>query len=330
MMQLSPGQVLGRYELLLPVARGGMAEVWAARLHGSRGFRKTVAVKTILPGTIDGSRLEKMFLAEAELASRIAHPNVAQTLELGEHEGILYLVLEWVEGESLASIINQAEAHGGVPLAVGVNIVGQACKGLHAAHELTDDHGQPLHVVHRDISPDNIMIGYDGFARVLDFGVAHALGQLQYTATGELKGKVRYAAPEQIDGGGLDRRTDVWGLGVVLWEALTGEVLFPQRNLRDVLMAVTGAPIPGIRERVPGLPLALDEIVAKALARDPDRRFASARELSRALDGYLSGVKTHFTVAEVADQMTRLFDDMRRRRLVQIGGARGLVAAPGK
>ena len=164
MPQLIVGNTLGRYELLLPIAQGGMAQVWAARLRGTRGFQKLVAVKTILAGAIDNTRLEQMFLEEAQLASQIHHPNVVETLELGEHEGTLYLVMEWVDGEPLTQLLTQAHEHGGLPLPIAVNLIGQVCQGLQAAHGLCDEGGNLLGVVHRDVSPQNVLVTLSGTA----------------------------------------------------------------------------------------------------------------------------------------------------------------------
>src|SRR5690349_19201173 len=160
--QVQEGSILGRYELLLRIAQGGMACVWAARLHGSRGFKKLVAIKTILPGVMGEDRLEEMFLEEASLASGIHHPNVVDTIELGEHDGTLFMVLEWVDGEPLSLVLTEAAKNGGIPLPIGVTLVAQACKGLQAAHELVDENGNPLGLVHRDISPHNVLVSYGG------------------------------------------------------------------------------------------------------------------------------------------------------------------------
>src|SRR5688572_363539 len=208
--ELRAGSILGRYELLLPIAKGGMAQVWAARLRGSRGFQKLVAVKTILPDVMDNTRMERMFLEEAQLASQIHHPNVVQTLELGEHEGTLYLVMEWVDGEPLHRIMQHVSERGGLPLPIAVNLIGQACEGLHAAHDLRDDSGVLLGVVHRDVSPQNVLIGFSGTAKLVDFGIAKVTARSSgLTQAGEVKGKFAYMAPEQVRGHAVDARTDL-------------------------------------------------------------------------------------------------------------------------
>lgn len=314
MMHFSQGQVLGRYELLLPVARGGMAEVWAARLHGSRGFRKLVAIKTILRGAIDDTRLEQMFLAEAELASRIQHPNVVQTLELGEHASGLYLVLEWVEGQSLSALLTEASAHGGIPLKIAVNLVGQACKGLHAAHELTDENGAPLGVVHRDISPQNVLVSFSGTVKVVDFGIAKATAAAStLTEAGEVKGKLAYMAPEQLRGSaGVDRRADIFSMGTLLYAMTTGRHPFrgdhPSATLRNI---TTRGSVPPPSAHVEDYPSALEEVVLKSLKKDPSERFATAHEMLQALE------------RAVPEALERSFDAKVAEFIAKVSGSSG-------
>ncbi|HYQ14168.1 MAG TPA: serine/threonine-protein kinase, partial [Polyangiaceae bacterium] len=193
-----------------------MGQVWLGRLQGARGFNKVVAVKTLLPEEGDRARLEGMLAEEARLSSLIQHANVVRTLELGEHEGLLYLVMEWVDGEPLSFLQARAAERGGMPLSVAVALGSQVLAGLHAAHELSDDSG-PLGVVHRDVSPHNILVTYDGIAKLLDFGIAKATQQASpATDAGELKGKFTFMAPEQILGATIDRRCDVFSAGIVL------------------------------------------------------------------------------------------------------------------
>lgn len=314
MMHFSQGQVLGRYELLLPVARGGMAEVWAARLHGSRGFRKLVAIKTILRGAIDDTRMEQMFLAEAELASRIQHPNVVQTLELGEHAGGLYLVLEWVDGQSLSALLTDASAHGGLPLPIAVNLVGQACKGLHAAHELKDENGAPLGVVHRDISPQNVLVSFSGTVKVVDFGIAKATAAAStLTEAGEVKGKLAYMAPEQLRGSdGVDRRADIFSMGTLLYAMTTGRHPFrgdhPSATLRNI---TTRGSVPPPSAHVEDYPSALEEVVLKSLKKDPGERFATAHEMLQALE------------RAVPDALERSFDVKVAEFIAKVSGSSG-------
>jgi serine/threonine-protein kinase len=279
----STPQKLGRYELLTPVARGGMGQVWVGRLHGARGFNKLVAVKTLLSVPDSEERMESMLLEEARLASLIHHPNVVQTLELGEHEGALYLVMEWVDGEPLGYIMQQAEARGGVPLPIAVNFIGQTLLGLHAAHELTDDKGVPLGVVHRDVSPYNVLVTYAGVAKLVDFGIAKAMNQ-SVTHSGEIKGKISYMAPEQVRCAAVDRRADLFSIGIVLYLITTRRHPFKGENSASTLHKITGdEPAVPPSQWIPGYPPALEAVVLKALEKTPERRFRSAEEMLDAL-----------------------------------------------
>ena len=220
---LAAGNVLeNRYELLRPVARGGMAVVWLARVKGKLGFEKLVAVKTILPHLAKDESFRTMFLDEARIASRIRHPNVASMEDLGEDDGTLYMVLEWIHGDSLARLFDSAKkANRPVPLDVLLRILADACAGLHSAHELTDFDGTPLSVVHRDVSPHNLFVTYAGGVKVVDFGIAKALSSSSETRTGVLKGKIGYMAPEQSRGEHVDRRADIFSMGMILWACPT-------------------------------------------------------------------------------------------------------------
>jgi serine/threonine-protein kinase len=328
MTQLSQGDVLGRYELLLPVARGGMAEVWAARLHGSRGFTKLVALKTILPGAIDSSRMEQMFLAEAELASRIQHPNVVQTQELGEHDGLLYIVLEWVEGESLSALLSQSAPHGGVPLWVGVNIIGQACKGLHAAHQLTDESGELLGVVHRDISPQNVLVNFSGTVKVVDFGIAKATQSASnLTEAGEVKGKLAYMAPEQLRGAdNVDRRADIFSMGTLLYAMTTGKHPFRGDHPGVTLKNISArAPVPPPSSHVEDYPAALESVVLKALRKDPEQRFSTALEMLQALEQAMPEALERSFDVKVAEFVSQIAGTGAHRRKQQIKEAGSLL-----
>jgi len=306
--QLSTGSPLGRYELLLPVAKGGMAEVWAARLHGTRGFQKVVAVKTILSGAIDDARLEEMFLAEAELASKIHHPNVVATLDLGEHEGILYLVMEWVDGESLNLLMSRAGTVGGVPLPIGVNLIGQACQGLYAAHSLRDDQGSLLGVVHRDVSPHNLLVTYSGTAKLVDFGIAKATSLASSTVAGEVKGKFAYMAPEQVRAQAVDARADLFALGILLYQITTGRHPFRGENPAETVQNICadGGPAPP-STLLSDYPAELEAVVLKALAKDPDQRFSSATELLTALEKAMPGPLEASFQVQVAEYLEQLF-----------------------
>jgi serine/threonine protein kinase len=284
--ELKPGDVLGRYQLLMPIAKGGMGQVWAARQSGTRGFQKLVAVKTILPSADDGQNLEAMLFEEASLASLVRHPNVAETLDLGEREdGTLYLVMEWVNGEPLDGILRASRSVGGIPIAIAVHLIVQACKGLHAAHITCNAKGEPLGIVHRDISPQNLLVTYSGVVKLVDFGVAKATQQMsQPTALGQVKGKFAYMSPEQVQGDSLDARADVFAMGIVLYRITTGHHPFksdnPAATIRNILTRGPNHP----SDLVPGYPKALEDVVMTAIARDRDKRFASANEMMVALE----------------------------------------------
>ncbi len=298
--RLAPGTVLGRYELLLPIAQGGMATVWAARQKGSRGFSKTVAVKTMLPNLSEDPTFEQMFLDEASIASRIHHPNVAEILDLGEQDEVLYLVMEWVDGESLSALSKQTKrTETEVPLRVALKIVAQACAGLHAAHELKDDNDQLVELVHRDVSPQNILVASTGHVKLVDFGVAKALGRSGATSVGQLKGKVPYMSPEQTRGQDVDRRTDVFAMGSVLYRITTGFHPFIEEN--DIRTMRSIASRPAIRPRVknPNLPADLEQVILKALEKNPDKRYQTAAELEIDLDRVIATTGGPVAVEEI-------------------------------
>ncbi|HWP06703.1 MAG TPA: protein kinase [Polyangiaceae bacterium] len=285
---VGPGDVLGRYELLLPVAAGGMAMVWAARLKGSRGFQKIVAVKTMLPKLSEDPQFERMFLDEASLASRIHHPNVVEVLDLGEANGVLFIAMEWLDGVPLNQVMKAAKGASGIPSGVAIHILTDAAEGLHAAHELKDDNNSYIGLVHRDVSPQNILVGHDGLTKMVDFGLAKAtaLGD-GATRAGQLKGKISYMAPEQIRGDPLDRRADVFALGVVLYAVTTGKHPFRRESEGATLFAISApdpAPAPS---RFMTYPPELEAVLMKAVAKDPDKRYGSSLEFARALEGTL-------------------------------------------
>ncbi len=321
------GQILGRYELLIPIAKGGMAQVWAARLRGTRGFKKIVAVKTILAGTIDDARLEQMFLEEATLASQIHHPNVVGTLELGEHEGMLYLVMEWVDGESLNVLMSRAAQLGGIPLSIAVNLVGQACKGLHAAHDLRDESGALLGLVHRDISAQNVLVTYSGNAKLVDFGIAKATMRCSsLTVDGELKGKFAYMSPEQVHATAIDRRSDIFGMGVILYLVTTGRHPFKGTHPAETLHNIcdTKPPVPP-SILVRGYPPELEAVVQKALRKAPEDRWATANEMLSALERAMPQALDGSFEVQVAEYMDKLLGERARERRAQLRRAQEIA-----
>jgi eukaryotic-like serine/threonine-protein kinase len=278
--------VLGRYALFDEIASGGMATVHLARLLGSGGFSRTVAIKRLHPHIAKDAEFRNQFLDEARLASRVRHPNVVQTLDVVALEDELFLVMEYVQGESLAQLLRTSKARGQrLPARVVAHVMADALHGLHSAHEAKSDLGEPLGLVHRDMSPQNVLVGLDGTARVLDFGVAKATGRIQTTQGGQLKGKLAYMAPEQIAGAGVTRQTDIFAAAVVLWEALTSRRLFAGGADGEVLHRILSGDPPQAPSRiVPDLPPGLDAIVIRGLERDPSKRFATAHEMAVAIE----------------------------------------------
>ncbi len=277
-------ETIGRYAIYGEIASGGMATVHYGRLLGASGFSRTVAIKRLHPQYAKDPDFVAMFLDEARLAARIQHPNVVSTLDVVSTDSELFLVLEYVQGETLSRLSRTMRDQGArIPTKIAVAIVAQALHGLHAAHEARDERGAPLGIVHRDVSPQNILVGVDGGVRVLDFGIAKAANRLQTTREGQLKGKLAYMAPEQI-GGQVDRLTDIYAAGVVLWESLAGKRLYEAANEGQLLHMV----LKGKRERpgqhVKDLPASLDDITQRALSLEPKKRFATAREMSLALE----------------------------------------------
>jgi len=282
-----------------------MASVWAARIQGTRGFEKLVAVKTILPHLADDPHFETMFLDEARIASEIVHPNIAQVFDLGDQDGVLYLVCEWIDGESLAMLRRKVEERGEqIPVPIALHIMANVCAGLHAAHELCDASGQALKVVHRDVSPQNIVISDAGAVKVIDFGVAKALNRaLGETVAGGLKGKVQYMAPEQARNLGIDRRADLWSVGAVLYHLLAGRVPYEADSPLAVLsMLLSEEPPPPLPRHVPG---AVTELVMRALKPDPAERFQSAAEMQVAIVMALRDVSMPVTDAVLADYVRK-------------------------
>ena len=282
-MTSAPERTVGRYVLCDEVAAGGMATVHLGRLMGPVGFARIVAIKRLHAHFAKDPEFVAMLLDEARLAARIRHPNVVSTLDVVVEQGELLVVMDYVQGESLARLARAVFATGGrVPLGIAMSIMSGALYGLHAAHDATNDQGQALGIVHRDVSPQNIQVGIDGIARVLDFGVAKAAGRIQTTREGTLKGKLAYMSPEQVRGDAVDRRSDIYAASVVLWELLCSVRLFQGDNegatLNRIMQGVVVAP----SQIYPDLPPAVDALVMKGLAQDPADRFQSANDMAEA------------------------------------------------
>ncbi|MGK3982920.1 protein kinase [Sorangium sp. So ce136] len=277
-------RTLDRYTLHGVIASGGMASVHFARLVGAHGFARTVAIKRLHPQFARDPEFSSMLLDEARLAVRIRHPNVVTTLDSVQADGELFVVMEYIAGESLSSLLRETGRRGvRVPQPVVASILAGALAGLHAAHEATAEDGAPLQIVHRDVSPQNILVGDDGIARVLDFGIARATVRSQVSRVGQLKGKLSYMAPEQLRGAPVDRRADIYAAAVVLWEVLTGRRLFTGECDAEIF----GRILEGVIQPPSAfgdVPPALDAVVLRGLEKDPDRRYATALEMAAALE----------------------------------------------
>jgi serine/threonine protein kinase len=280
----SPVRVLGRYALYGEIAAGGMATVHFGRLLGQVGFSRTVAIKRLHPQFAKDPEFVSMFLDEARIAARVRHPNVVATIDVVATEGELFLVMDYVQGESLARLVRLSrQLKERIPPRIVVAVISGLLHGLHAAHEAKNERGENLSLVHRDVSPQNVLVGVDGITRVLDFGVAKAAGRLQTTREGHLKGKIAYMAPEQLRGV-ASRQSDIYAAGIVLWEAITGEKLFAGVDELETLGRVMTPKVDPASSKVPGLAPAFDVVLAKALAFAPVDRYETAREMAIALE----------------------------------------------
>lgn len=307
MTELQSGVLLGHYELLVRIGRGGMASVWVARERSAiSGKERLVAVKAMLPELARHSEFRSMFLSEVQIIQSIQHDNVVRVFEVSEDHGVLYMAMEWVEGDSLRNIVRASRAMGALPPEIAVCIAADAAAGLQAAHELRDWDGQLRGVVHCDVSPHNILVGLDGKAKLVDFGIASALEQLNRQDSETIQGKISYMSPEQALGSRVDRRTDVFALGIVLYEMTMGEQLFKGRDAAHTLELVKRGKIPRPRLLNPSYPKKLEPIVLKALERDPAQRFQTAEEFEYELSNYLieeHAVVSHPVVAKLLWQL---------------------------
>lgn len=309
---------IGKYRFLVELGSGGMGDVFLAVAQGPKGFNKLQVIKRLRPELAQDPEFLGMFLNEARIAARLNHPNVVQTNEVSEHDDEYFIAMEYLEGQSLYAITRRAIAAGPkggpqqrMPLALHLHVLAEACEGLHYAHELVDFDGTPLGLVHRDCSPQNVFVTYEGEVKVLDFGIAKAVDSATHTRTGVLKGKVPYMPPEQLDGTHIDRRADVFAVGAMIWEAATGTRLWKGLNDIQIAHRLHQRDIPAPSSFEPSVDPALEAICMKALAVKPRDRYQTAAELQAALDAYvnkLGGVRRR----DLGKYTLHLFTDTRR------------------
>ena len=311
---LAPGNKLGKYELIRQLAVGGMAELYLGRTVGIEGFEKLVVLKRILPQYASNASFVNMFLGEARLAATLHHPNIAQVYDIGGESGDYFFSMEYIHGEDLNRLIATAMENGvGLSLDTALTLVCGLCAGLHYAHEKVGTDGRALDVVHRDVSPSNVLVSYDGAVKVVDFGIArvstsHPDGEARERSTGGLKGKIAYMSPEQCRGkASLDRRSDLFSVGSILFEMTTGVQPFTDETEYGVLDKIVNTDAPRPSSLVPSYPPALERIVMKALARDPDARYATGLALQTDLEDFAHENRLRMSALVLARLMSSLF-----------------------
>jgi len=308
------GRALGKYQLIAEIARGGMGIIYLAMTQGPGGFNKLLVVKELKPEVVEEPAFLMMFLDEARLAARLSHPNIVQTNEVGNDDDRYFLAMEYLDGRGLDQMRRRARAAGvGLSLAMQLRVLCDMLGGLAYAHALTDFDGSPLDIVHRDVSPQNVFVTFDGQVKLLDFGIAKAADSLHETRAGVFKGKVAYMSPEQARGSKVDARADVFSAGVMLWEALTGRRTREGQNEQEKLWALVAADLPRASSVKPAVPAELDEICARAMAWDRDERYQSAGELQADLEHYLAASGTNVTARDVGAWVSELFREDRAR-----------------
>lgn len=305
-------QSVGKYRVLAELGHGGMARVYLAVAHGPSGFSKLVVLKMLRVHLAEDPDTIAMFLDEARLAGRLNHPNVVHTYEVGEQEGHYMLVMEYLEGQPLSAVLRRArDKNVRLPLGLQLRVLIEALSGLHYAHELRDFDGTPLNLVHRDVSPQNIFITYDGQIKVLDFGIAKAITSSAETKAGVIKGKIAYMAPEQFLGEKVDRRVDVYGMGAVVWQLASGQRLWKGVPDGQVIHRVVNGDLPSPRDVNPEADEELTRICMKALAKDRTERYASALEMQQDLEAMLDNAGQRCTARDVGVFVADMFEDLR-------------------
>jgi eukaryotic-like serine/threonine-protein kinase len=304
---LASSERYGRFEILGRIGRGGMAEILLARERGPLGALRHLVIKRILPEVADNDTMLHMFLDEARLVMGLSHPNLCQIYEIGEQDGSWFIAMEWVNGTTLHELIRRAGAAGCIDVEVMASIMSQCAEALHHAHHARDGEGNLVHLVHRDVSPHNIMVAFDGRVKLLDFGIAKTAISTHRTEAGIVKGKVCYLAPEQWRTAPVDARTDIFALGCCMFEALSGRVLFRRDSQAEVMRAVLEDQVPRLADEHPSVPTALSDIAARALAQDPEDRFQSALALSDAIEQVLTARAGGVRPSRIAGYVRSLF-----------------------
>jgi uncharacterized protein (TIGR02265 family) len=303
-------ETFGRYQLIQKLATGGMGQVYLARQQGPVGFEKLMVVKRVLPHLAEEDEFIQMFFDEARIAAHLNHPNIAQIYDLGEVQGVYYIAMEYVHGESVRAVNARANLdRGGMPLALKCRILADAAAGLDFAHRAKSASGVPLGLIHRDVSPQNVLVGFNGSVKLIDFGVAKARNKVSHTLTGAIKGKYAYMSPEQARGETLDPRSDVFGLGIVFYELLTSSRLFKRDSDTETMKAVVGAKVLPPSSLVKGVPKVLDNIVLKALAKNRKDRFQTAGDFLLEIEDFLIRQRLPSTNAHLAAFMQDLYGD---------------------
>ncbi len=335
------GERFGQYTLLDKIAAGGMAEVWKARMRGVEGFQKTVAIKKILPHMTDNSEFVTMFIDEAKLAAQLSHPNIVHIYDLGKIGRDYYIAMEYVEGKDLRSLMNAGRRKGvRLPMGLALFIAARLSSALDYAHRKRDFEDREMGLVHRDVSPQNVLLSQEGDVKLCDFGIAKAVSKAGQTQMGALKGKLQYMSPEQAWGRAVDARSDLFSLGAVLFEMLTGEKLFTGDTEISVLEAVRGGQVRSARQIDPSIPVAVDEVLARALAYEPQSRFGSASEMKQRIEAVLHTLGQSPGPTDLAAYVQRVLEEEPESGdwsaplsqglagAPEIGGVAGMVGAP--
>ncbi len=309
----------GKYQLFASLGRGGMADVFLSVARGQMGFNKLAVIKRLRQALAEEAAFRNMFLDEARLAARLNHPNIVHTYEVGEQNGVYFIAMEYLEGQALNKVLREAQKRNeGIEHEIAARIIADALGGLGHAHELRDYDGRPLQIIHRDVSPHNIFVTYDGHTKLVDFGIAKAALSSTETEVGVLKGKVAYMSPEQAMGARIDARSDLFAMGIVLWELVAHQRLMTGENAANTLHRLMSEPIPRVSQVVPSIDPHLDAIIARALEKDPDVRWQSASEMREALEAWLASRPRVARQEDVGRKMVHLFGTVREEVQRQI------------